>query len=369
MKKSFKTLVLGIVIGALSVSVPALAEAVFERIDVMRNQIDVMIDGEKLEADNFVYKNTTYVPIRAVAEGLGRNVTYKDGVAYIEEKYAASFDGEKIQVGSYDATTGEFNAYKHLCTVQVGSSMSEDEIITAANDALLEYKALESLAADNGIVIGEEFYNNFSATIAYMKTQYGGEEALNKALEDAGYSYEMFKRYHETQYLYNKLADGAFAATDDEIKAYYDSHADDYAYDGVQAKHILISTKDENGADITDSKTLKTLETKANSVYKEATGGADFDELIGKYNEDPGMTQNPDGYVFTKGEMVEEFEEAAFALSDGEISKPVKSPYGYHIIKKIKTVSTYPLEKLTNSISSIVTQLKLENAVTAKKVQ
>lgn len=369
MKKNFKTLAVGILIGALSVSIPALADAVFERIDVMRNQIDVMIDGEKLEADNFVYNNTTYVPIRAVAEGLGRNVVYENGVAYIEEKYAASFGGEKIQVGAYDATTDEFNAYKHLCTVQAGSSMTEEQIISAANDAILEYKALASLAADNGIVIGEKFYNNFSATVAYMKTQYGGEEAFNKALEDAGYSYEMFKRYHETQYLYNELAEGTFAATEDEIQNYYDSHADDYAYNGVHVKHVLISTKDESGNDITDAKKLKELETKANSVYKEAVGGADFDELVSKYNDDPGMAQNPDGYIFTTGEMVKEFEDASFALKDGEISKPVKSEFGYHIIKKIKTLSVYPLENLKGSIGNIVTQLKLENAIIAKKAQ
>lgn len=369
MKKSFKTLTLGILIGALSVSIPALAEAVFERIEVMRNQIDVMIDGEKLEADNFVYKNTTYVPIRAVAEGLGRNVVYKDGVAYIEEKYAASFGGEKIQVGSYEATTEEFNAYKNLCDVQMGSTATDDQIVSMTNDAILEYKALLSLAADNGIVIGEEFYENFSATVAYMKTQYGSEEAFNKALSDAGYSYEMFKRYHETQYLYNELAEGPFAANAEEIKAYYDSHTSDYAYNGVQAKHILISTKDENGNDITNAKALKELETKANSIYKEANSGVDFDELIKKYNEDPGMAQNPDGYVFTTGEMVEEFEKAAFALKEGEISKPVKSPYGYHIIKKVKDLDVYPLEKLTNSIGNIVTQLKLDSAVAAKKAQ
>lgn len=368
MKKNFKTLVLGIVIGALAVSVPVMADVVWERIEVMRNQIAVMVDGERLEADNFVYKETTYVPIRAVAEALGLNVTYENGVAYIEEKYAADFGGEKIAIGSFTATTEELNAYKKLCKVQPGYENADDATITtAATTALIEYKALAALAEENNIVAGEEFYNNFSNTIAYMKMQYGGEEALNAALEQAGYTYEMFKRYHESNYYYEKLLTKVFSATDEQIKAYYDANVANLTYDGVQAKHILIKTQDADGKDITDSKKLKELEEKANSIYKEAKAGADFDELIAKYNEDPGMARYPDGYTFTKGEMVAEFEKAAFDMKDGEISQPVKTSYGYHIIKKIKDVDTTPLTpELSSQIAALVAETNFYNALNAK---
>ena len=83
MKKNFKMFVLGLLTGVVLVSAPVMANDLWEKIDVVRNKIAVMVNGQKLDADNFLYNDTTYVPIRAVAESLGVNVEYKDGVAYI----------------------------------------------------------------------------------------------------------------------------------------------------------------------------------------------------------------------------------------------------------------------------------------------
>ena len=78
MKNSLKSFICGILVGALLISLPVLAEQVYEKIEVVRNSIVINIDGEKLESDNFVYEGTTYVPIRKVAETFGRGVTYDE---------------------------------------------------------------------------------------------------------------------------------------------------------------------------------------------------------------------------------------------------------------------------------------------------
>ncbi len=370
MKKNFKTFILGVVIGAMCVSVPAMANVIWEKIDVVRNHMTVMIDGEKLEADNFLYLDTTYVPIRAVAEGLGKNVTYKDGVAYIEEKFTAKFGGENVALGNgFNATTEEITAYKNMYAKDPYMANATDEQLhEAAVESIRSYKALVEVAADNNIYVGQEFYDSFSDIMDYMELNYGSKDALYAAMQDAGYSYEMYKRYQESEYLYSKLLENiAFAATDDEIVQYYTDNAESFPYDGVQAQHILISTMDENGVAITDSAKLKEIEKKANTVYKQATGGADFNELIKKYGEDPGMESNPDGYIFTTGEMVEEFEKAAFSLKDGEISKPVQSVYGWHIIKKIKAHKVQPLDsRLKSYIANNVSIQKVYAAIDVK---
>lgn len=371
MKKNLKTFVLGLVVGVMLTATPVIANTIWERIDVVRNKIAVMVDGEKLEADNFLYQDTTYVPIRAVAEGLGLSVTYKDGVAYIGESYAAVFEGERVELtGGFTATTEEIAAYENLYSHDPAmQDATPEQIKSAAITAVIQYNALADIAKANNIVAGEEFYTNFSNIMSYMEMTYGSREAMEKAMTDAGYSYEMYKRYQETEYLYNELLkSSAFAATADEISKYYTDNASMFAYDGVQAKHILISTIDGDiGKAITDEKVLKALKERAYSVYKEAKSGADFDKLIAEYGEDPGMESNPDGYTFTKGEMVEEFEKAAFALKDGEISEPVETEFGWHIIKKIKTVTTMPLtDELSTSIGNIVAHNKIMDAVNAK---
>ncbi len=94
--------------------------------------------------------------------------------------------------------------------------------------------------------------------------------------------------------------------------------------DYICAKHILISKQTEEAYKI------------AQDVLKLAKSGEDFDALITQYGEDPGMASNPDGYFFTKGKMVLPFEEAAYALSEGQISDIVETDLGYHIIKRLK---------------------------------
>ena len=102
--------------------------------------------------------------------------------------------------------------------------------------------------------------------------------------------------------------------------------------------------ENEDGSELTEEQKAETL-AKANEVLEKAKNGEDFDALITEYNEDPGMTSNPDGYYFGKGQMVEPFENAAYALADGEISGLVETDFGYHIIKRLPIDD----EKLVNT--------------------
>jgi foldase protein PrsA len=83
---------------------------------------------------------------------------------------------------------------------------------------------------------------------------------------------------------------------------------------------------------------MEEIENKAKEVLKSIRDGADFDELMNKYGEDPGAKEMPEGYTFGKGEMVKEFEESAFSMKAGEVSDLVKTVYGYHIIKVVEKI-------------------------------
>ncbi|MCE5315108.1 MAG: peptidylprolyl isomerase [Armatimonadota bacterium] len=103
----------------------------------------------------------------------------------------------------------------------------------------------------------------------------------------------------------------------------------------IKAQHILIKFP-SNEKD--KAKQDEIAKQKADEVYAKAKAGEDFSKLADEYSEDPGNVidgkkQGGNLGWFTKGRMVQEFEKAAFALKAGEISEPVKTFYGYHIIK------------------------------------
>ena len=103
-----------------------------------------------------------------------------------------------------------------------------------------------------------------------------------------------------------------------DAKVYYDAHTGDFVE--IKAQHILVKNK-----------------TLAESLHKRILGGESFEELAKKYSEDA-TTKEKGGNLgaFTKGVMVQEFEDAAFALGDNEVSQPVKTVYGYHLIKVLE---------------------------------
>lgn len=140
-----------------------------------------------------------------------------------------------------------------------------------------------------------------------------------------------------------KVAADAITVSDDEARKFYDEHPDVFAQpERIHASHILVSD-DETAA----------------SVLYELKGGASFDVLAKKYSLDPGSGANGgDLGEFPKGVMVPEFENAAFALKEpGEVSLPVKSQFGVHIIKLHERIpaSPMPFEQVK---AQIVQQLK-----------
>ncbi|WP_022851863.1 SurA N-terminal domain-containing protein [Limisalsivibrio acetivorans] len=125
--------------------------------------------------------------------------------------------------------------------------------------------------------------------------------------------------------------------TNEEIETYYIKNKDQfYQPEKVQARHILFLIEDWNDKENVE----KNLE-KANRVLKELEEGAEFAELAKKYSADSSAQNGGDLGYFTRGQMVPEFEEAAFNLEPGEVSGIVKTMYGYHIIKVEDKVEEY----------------------------
>jgi peptidyl-prolyl cis-trans isomerase C len=116
----------------------------------------------------------------------------------------------------------------------------------------------------------------------------------------------------------NLLAvEGKAATTDEAMKKVYEEAAKQISGEQeVHARHILVESEDD-----------------AKAIEEELKKGADFAELAKKKSKDPGASDGGDLGFFTKDQMVPEFSAVAFALEPGKISDPVKSQFGWHIIK------------------------------------
>lgn len=106
--------------------------------------------------------------------------------------------------------------------------------------------------------------------------------------------------------------------------------------DLLAAKHILLQTYDPNGGQVYSDEQAQTFAQQIIDALNANPSMQQFENLMALYNDDPGMTAYPEGYLFSAGEMVEEFEAAVRELSIGAYTaQPVKSVYGYHIILRL----------------------------------
>ena len=175
-----------------------------------------------------------------------------------------------------------------------------------------------------------------------------------KALKEGLAESEEYKRRLRF-YQYKALRDAYFATrikprvTRDMVKKIYERETKKIKpVERVRARHILVSTKEE-----------------AEKVLKELKAGAKFEDLARKYSKDGSKEFGGDLGYFTADEMVPEFSKAVFALKVGEVSKPVKTEYGWHIIKleDRKKIGPRPLEEVAPGIEALLLRQEVQKEV------
>lgn len=259
----------------------------------------------------------------------------------------ATVNGDPIRRYEYEKTLGDAISYYQ----QYGINLYDPK---EASFFLELKKQVLSHMIDNKIITQEAKKENIKITpsdvdarIEEIKKSFPSEkdffEALAKQKISMGELRNILEQQLTAEALFKKLTSNV-TISEAEVKAYYDEHKKEFVQpEQIHLRHILVKTEQE-----------------ANNIYNQLKEGKDFAALAKEYSIDtPTKDKGGDLGWISKASLVPDLAKAADALKDNEFSKPVKSPFGYHIIEKL---GTRPSKELSfNDVKTTLTAQLLRN--------
>ena len=257
-------------------------------------------------------------------------------------------------------TNGSFNVeqYKNILS---SSGMMPSSFEASMRTDLLSGKVLSHLARFAKLTpleVNEQFgFDNKEISIEYISFSGSDfKEAIEAGDEELLSFYEENKNNYMTDpqvklnfLLFPYKADEKLVITDEEIESFYRQNFNRYSIpEQRSARHILIKTSAEDSEDALSEKL-----NRAEQVLELAKTGEDFTELAKQFSEGPTGPKGGDLGSFSRGRMVKPFDDAVFALNEGEISDIVETQFGFHVIKveKIEPAHTRALEEVKDEIT------------------
>ncbi len=281
-------------------------------------------------------ESRTLIPLRAISEAFGYTVewvgeTRTAKVFDYSNVYFDSIENKPLMLGDYPVDKDVYDYFVlNVQAILAGSLAGYDEatasmlVASSVYETMLSYYATFNVASMMGLSIYDfDAMKEITTTLLTYKQYYG--ESFYDILESSYMTEDVFESLLYIQYFNEKMlefmANGADELTvDEKVNELLDGGQ------MIRAYHILTPEL-----------------TTAESILEAAKSASDeeFYNLIQEYGRDTGMVGNTDGYYFSAGQMVAEFEEAAFALEVGQTSEIVETEYGYHIIRRLPMERAY----------------------------
>ena len=271
------------------------------------------------------------------------------GMDLLWEEYFYFLSNEAYSVENYIATMAMYGG-SITWSDPWGDSENPDETfadyaLSSTGEYVRLMVAITELSEENDAGLSEEDLSAVADTMAKTFADALGddatEEEIDSYLKDRYMTRAIMERLVSMDYLYNNTYRALYGENAEKVS---EEDALKYMFESgyMSANHILFMTVDPaTGEALSEEAVAEKLE-KAQAIADELRAIEDKDELLARFaelkdelDEDSGKTAYPNGYTFTPGVMVSEFEDATKALGDYEVSEPVQSSYGYHVILRL----------------------------------
>jgi parvulin-like peptidyl-prolyl isomerase len=225
---------------------------------------------------------------------------------------------------------------------------------------LVELEEFRQAADELGISVSKEDVDKAEQEL--IKSRFDGKRAeYEKALEAQGFTAQDYReKALEVSALSKKIFDEVtkgVKVTEPEILEYYTQNQSQYGTpESRDVRHILIAEKDGDG-----QVDFEASQAKADDIYAQLESGADFAALAKSSSADPGSKDSGGKLTISRGQTVPEFDKISFELDKGELSRPVKTQYGYHVIQalsEVRKAKTTPIDEVRPTIRATLLQQK-----------
>lgn len=231
-------------------------------------------------------------------------------------------------------------------------------------EGLVAQMLLEQAAVKSGVEVTTE---EVDARIKEATENFPPGSTLDEFLAESGMTSEMFRSDVERDLKIRKFIENETSAltkpTDAEVAKFYAEHESDFQREeSVRASHILISTEGVEGE---DAKKAKLAEAEAARARLVGENAEDFATVAAEISACPSKARGGDLGDFERGQMVPEFDKAAFAQEVGAVGEIVETQFGYHIIKVATRTDagTVPLDEAKERIATYLSSEKQNSAV------
>ncbi|GAB4177228.1 MAG: peptidylprolyl isomerase [Terrimicrobiaceae bacterium] len=283
-----------------------------------------------------------------------------DSAAIVLKDPVAIVNGEKITKDELDNALNEAVKASGIKAEDLTAEQKMEGYRQILDDMIMD-KLLTK--ASEGITVPKE---QIDAEVAKLKAQFPSEDAFQKQLDSVGQTPEKLtaalgKMMQQRQWVESKIGKAA-DVTDADAKKFYDENKSEFEQpEQVKASHILLRVDNE-----APEETVKSQLEKANAAAARVKKGESFADVAKEISEEPGAKESGGdlGY-FSKDRMVPEFAEASFKLKPGEISEPVRTQFGWHIIKveDRKPAGTATFDEVKNQLIAYLKSDKQRKAV------